>query len=156
TASSRNLPINAFTKTLIDATPLPVAAGGVSVNPNAGDGLNLVGIRFNSPGSELDKLYDLRIDHKVIDSKRFGTHWLEGAWDWEHDPTTPGTDAQFPKGIATSCVGAVCDVSNNNDFHQRLAALAINSSFGASAFNEVRFGFSRPESSFLPPPFGRT
>ncbi|HYL74083.1 MAG TPA: TonB-dependent receptor [Bryobacteraceae bacterium] len=156
TASSRNLPINSFTKSLIDAIPLPVAGGSVSVNPTAGDGLNIVGIRFNTPGAELDKLYDLRVDHKIFESAKWGTHWLEGDWHWEHDPTTPGADAQFPKGIATNCVGAVCDVQDNTDFRQRLAALAINSSFGASAFNEVRFGFSRPEITFLPPPFGRT
>ncbi len=156
TASSRNLPINSFTKTLIDATPLPVAGGSVSVNPNAGDGLNIVGIRFNTPGSELDKLYDMRIDHKLLESRKWGTHWLEAEWHWEHDPVSPDGDAQFPKGIATNCVGAVCDVNDNFNFHQRLAALAINSSFGSTAFNEVRFGFSRPESSFLPPPFQRT
>jgi hypothetical protein len=157
TTSSLKLPINAFTKSLIDATPLPVAGGSVSVNPSAGDGLNLVGIRFNSPGSELDKLYDLRIDHKLIESRTFGTHWLEAVWHWEHDPTSPSTDAQYPKGVATNCVGSVCDIATATEFHQRLGALAINSSFGASAFNEVRFGFSRPEFSFLPPtPFERT
>jgi|GEM_PF-401480 len=155
-ASSRDLPINSFTKTLIDATPLPVNAGAISVNPGSGDGLNIVGIRFNTPGSELDKLYDMRIDHKLIESRRFGTHWVEADWHWEHDPISPDTDAQFPRGIATNCVGSVCDVNDNYNFYQRLAALAINSTFGASAFNEVRFGFSRPESSFLPPPFERT
>src|SRR5882672_6175960 len=56
TTSTRNLPVNAFTKSLIDATPLPVAGGSVSVNPSAGDGFNIVGVRFNSPGTELDKL----------------------------------------------------------------------------------------------------
>lgn len=155
-ASSRNLPINSFTKSLIDATPLPANAGAISVNPSLGDGVNIVGVRFNTPGSELDKLYDMRIDHKLVESRRFGTHWLEAEWHWEHDPVSPDTDAQFPKGIATNCVGSVCDVNDNYNFYQRLAALAINSAFGASAFNEVRFGFSRPESSFLPPPFERT
>jgi hypothetical protein len=151
TTSTRNLPLNPFTKSLIGATPLPVAGGAVSVNPSAGDGLNIVGIRFNSPGTELDKLYDLRVDHKLFESSRWGSHWLEGVWHWEHDPTSPSTDAQFPKGIATSCVGAVCDIATATDFRQRLAAVAVNSTFGASAFNEIRFGFSRPESSFLPP-----
>ena len=32
------------------------------MNPTSGDGLNFVRIRSNSPGPELDKLYDLRID----------------------------------------------------------------------------------------------
>ena len=154
-ASSRNLPINAFTKTLLDATPLPVAAGRVSVNPSAGDVLNIVGIRFNSQGVELDKLYDLRIDHKLLESSRWGTHWMEPVWHWEQDPVTPNTDAQFPKGVATACPGSVCDVQTNWNSYQRLGALAINSTFGATAFNEVRFGFTRPESSFLSPPFGR-
>src|SRR5260370_10962411 len=155
-ASSPTLPPNSLTKTLIDATPFPVAGGSVSVNRTSGDGLNIVGMRFNTPGSELDKLYDMRIDHKLFESHKWGTHWLEAEWHWEHDPVSPDGDAQFPKGIATNCVGAVCDVNDNFNFHQRLAALAINSSFGATAFNEVRFGFSRPESSFLPPPFQRT
>jgi Carboxypeptidase regulatory-like domain len=151
TTSSRGLPINAFTKTLIDATPLPVAGGSVSVNPTSGDGLNIVGIRFNSPGSELDKLYDIRIDHKIVESRRWGTHWLEAVWHWEHDPTSPSTDAQFPQGVANSCVGSVCSIATATEFHQRLGALAINSTFGQSIFNEIRFGFSRPEFSFLPP-----
>src|SRR5260370_1429989 len=98
----------------------------------------------------------MRMDHKLLESRKWGTHWPEAEWHWEHDPVSPDGDAQFPKGIATNCVGAVCDVNDNFNFHQRLAALAINSSFGATAFNEVRFAFSRPESSFLPPPFGRT
>ena len=157
TASSRNLPINAFTKSLIDATPLPVAGGPVSVNPTSGDGLNIVGVRFNSPGTELDKLYDLRIDHKLVESRKWGTHWIEAVWHWEHDPSSPSTDAQFPKGVASTCIGSVCDIATATDFHQRLGALAINSSFGSSIFNEIRFGFSRPEYSFLPPtPFERT
>ncbi len=157
TTSSRNLPLNSFTKSLIDATPLPVAGGSVSVNPTSGDGLNIVGVRFNSPGTELDKLYDLRIDHKIVESRKWGTHWLEAVWHWEHDPTSPSTDAQFPKGIASNCIGSVCDIATATNFHQRLGALAINSSFGSSIFNEIRFGFSRPEYSFLPPtPFERT
>jgi hypothetical protein len=151
TASSRNLPINAFTKSLIDATPLPVAGGSVSVNPTSGDGLNIVGIRFNSLGSELDKLYDLRIDHKLVESSRWGTHWLEGEWHWEHDPSSPSTDAQFPKGVASTCTGSVCDIATATDFHQKLLAVALNSTFGATAFNELRFGFSRPNYTFLPP-----
>ncbi len=156
TASSRNLPINAFTQTLIGATPLPVAGGAITVNPSVGDGVNLVGVNFNTAGAELDKLYDLRIDHKILESHKWGTHWLEAEWHWEHDATTPGADAQFPKGIATNCVGSVCDPEEFTNFHQALAALAINSSFGGSAFNEVRFGFSRPDNTFLPPPFERT
>ncbi len=155
TASSRNLPLNAFTKTLIDATPLPVAGNGVSLNPTVGDTFNLTGIRFNAPGTELDKLYDIRVDHKLLESGKWGTHWLEVDWHWEHDPTTPGADAQYPKGIATSCIGGVCDVSDASNFRQALGALAINSTFGATAFNEVRFGFSRPDITFLPPPFTR-
>ena len=78
TTSSRNLPINSFTKSLIDATPLPVAGGSVTVNPTAGDGLNIVGIRFNSPGTEMDKLYDLRIDHKLAGIDQVG-HSLAGS-----------------------------------------------------------------------------
>ncbi len=157
TASSRNLPVNSFTQNLINATPLPVASGPVSVNPTAGDGLNIVGINFNTLGTELDKLYDLRIDHKIFESSTWGTHWLEAEWHWEHDPVSPSTEAQFPRGVATNCVGSVCDIGTNSDFHQRLGALAINSSLGASAFNEIRFGFSRPEYTFLPPtPFERT
>ena len=151
TTSTRGLSINSFTKSLIDATPLPVAGGSVSVNPTSGDGLNIVGIRFNSPGTELDKLYDLRVDHKIFESSRWGTHWMEGVWHWEHDPSSPSTDAQFPQGVANSCIGSVCDIATATEFHQRLAALAINSTFGASSFNEIRFGFSRPEFSFLPP-----
>src|SRR5260370_16779678 len=123
TASWRNLPINSFTKTLIDATPLPVAGGSVSVNPNAGDGLNIVGIRFNTPGSELDKLYDMRIDHKLLESRKWRTHWLEAEWHWEHDPVSPAGDAQFPKGIPTNCFVPVSDVNDNFNFHHRLPPL---------------------------------
>ena len=101
TTSTRGLPINAFTKSLIDATPLPVAGGSVSVNPTSGDGLNIVGIRFNSPGTELDKLYDLRVDHKIFESSRWGTHWMEGVWHWEHDPSSPRR-RQFPQSVATN------------------------------------------------------
>jgi len=111
TTSTRGLSINSFTKSLIDATPLPVAGGSVSVNPTSGDGLNIVGIRFNSPGTELDKLYDLRVDHKIFESSRWGTHWMEGVWHWEHDPSSPSTDAQFPQGVANSCFGSVCDIA---------------------------------------------
>jgi Carboxypeptidase regulatory-like domain/TonB dependent receptor len=151
TTSSRNLPMNSLTKSLIAATPLPVAGGAVTVNPSSGDGLNIVGIRFNSPGSELDKLYDLRIDHKLAESSKWGTHWLEAVWHWEHDATSPSTDAQFPEGVSTSCTGAVCDVATATQFHQGLGALAMNSTFGASVFNEIRVGFSRPDFTFLPP-----
>ena len=105
----------------------------------------------------MDKLYDLRIDHKLAESNKWGTHWLEAVWHWEHDATSPSTDAQFPKGIATNCTGSVCDIATATEFRQRLGALAINSTFGASAFNEVRVGFSRPDFTFLPPkPLQRT
>ncbi len=151
TASSRGLPINSFTKSLIDATPLPVAGGAVTVNPTAGDGLNIVGIRFNSPGTELDKLYDIRVDHKLLESQKWGTHWLEAVFHGEHDPTSPSTDAQFPQGVANNCVGSVCSIATATEFHQHLGAIAVNSTFGASSFNEIRAGFSRPDFTFLPP-----
>ena len=126
--------------------------GGYRKSELAGDGLNIVGIRFNSPGTEMDKLYDLRIDHKLAESNKWGTHWLEAVWHWEHDSTSPSTDAQFPQGYRHQLHRVRSATSRPpRSSVSGLGALAMNSTFGASAFNEIRVGFSRPDFTFLPP-----
>lgn len=144
-ASSRKLPINPFTKSLIDATPLPN-------NTSRGDGDNFSGFRFLSRGSNPDDRYTLRFDHKAIESHRWGTHWIEVDANWSNFFIRPdfgnSTDPAFPAGVAASCTGGVC--AGKSQFpKRRQLSTAINSTLGATMFNEFRFAFFRPFSSFL-------
>ena len=156
TASSRKLGLNAVTRSLINATPLPVAGKGLSLT-TAGDGLNAQGVQFKVPGSDPVNQCDIRIDHKLLENSRWGTHWLEGNWHWLRSSNAPYNDPPFPPGIAANCVGAVCNSSATSVSNGALAALALNSTLGAAAFNELRAGFNRPRITFLPPvPFPRS
>ena len=158
TTSSRNLPINAFTKSLIDATPLPVAGGCGQRKPHRGRRPEHRRVSASTaPGPKWTSSMICASITNWLNRAEWGTHWLEAVWHWEHDPTQPKHGRAVSKGVASNCTGSVCDIATATEFHQRLGALAINSTFGASAFNEIRFGFSRPEFSFLPPkPLQRT
>jgi hypothetical protein len=158
TASTRRLGINPFTQKLIGATPVPVAGGsGFTVDPNNGDGLNTLGVRFKVAGADPDNAYDIRIDHKILESHRWGTHWFDGEWHHERQTTTPGNDPPFPPGVAANCFGAVCNSAQTTITKGGLFSMGLNSTMTPTIFNELRLGFNRPDISFLPPvPFPRT
>src|SRR5882724_7335590 len=80
--SSRRLGLNSFTQSLLGATPLPEAGGSYTVDPSVGDGLSTLGVRFGVAGADPDNQYDMRIDHKIAESSKWGTHWLDGEWHW--------------------------------------------------------------------------
>jgi hypothetical protein len=155
--SSRNLALNPFMQSLIGAMPLPVVGNGLSVNPGAGDGLNTLGVRYSVPGADPANQYDMRIDQKIAESGRWGTHWFDGEWHWERHPTTPGNDPPFPKGISPTCFGAVCNSASTQNTKGGLFSAALNSTLSPTTFNELRGGFNRPAITFLPPvPFPRS
>jgi Carboxypeptidase regulatory-like domain/TonB dependent receptor-like, beta-barrel len=156
--SSRHLGLNSFTQQLLNATPLPnPGAAGYTVNTQNGDGLNTIGVRFKVPGSDPDNQYDMRIDHKIAESARWGTHWLDGEWHWERGVTTPGDDPIFPKSISPGCFGAVCDSQSTTTTKGGLFSMGLNSTLSPTVFNEFRLGFNRPQITFLPPqPFARS
>jgi len=149
--SSRKLGINSFTQSLLGATPLPVPGGPYTVDPSAGDGLNTLGVRFGVAGADPDNQYDMRIDHKLTESSRWGTHWLDAEWHWERQTTTPGTDPTFLKGISPTCFGFTCNSTDTDISKGGLFSMGLNSTLGPTAFNELRLGFNRPAISFLPP-----
>lgn len=151
-ASSRGLGVNSFVKQLLGAMPLPVAGGaGYTVDPSRGDGLNTLGLRFKVPGADPDNQYDMRVDHKIVESSKWGTHWLDGEWHWERGTTTPGDDPTIPASISPACFGAVCQSASTNTTKGGLFSLGINSTVSPTSFNELRLGFNRPQISFLPP-----
>ena len=151
TASSRGLGLNPFTQSLLGAMPLPVPGGSYTVDTSAGDNLNTQGVRFAVPGTDPDNQYDMRIDHKLVESSRWGTHWLDGEWHWERSTTTPGSDPQFPKGVSPTCFGFVCNSTDTDIAKGGLFSMGLNSTLSASMFNELRLGFNRPAITFLPP-----
>jgi hypothetical protein len=156
TASTRGLPLNAFTQNLINATPLPAAAPGLNVVTTAGDVYNTLGVQFKVPGADPINQYDMRFDHKLFESSKWGTHWLDAEWHWERSSYLPYDDPPFPKGISPTCFGNVCNTAANEYSNTRLFSMALTSSLSATTFNELRGGFNRPEIEFTPPqPFPR-
>jgi hypothetical protein len=149
--SSRRLGMNSFTKSLLGAMPLPAAGGSYTVDSSVGDGLNTMGVRFGVAGADPDNQYDMRIDHKITESSRWGTHWWDAEWHWERSTTTPGADPPFPKGISPTCFGFVCNSTDTDISKGGLFSNGFNSTLGPAAFNELRMGFNRPAISFLPP-----
>jgi hypothetical protein len=156
TASTRGLPLNSFTQSFINAMPLPVAAPGLTVVPTTGDVYNTMGVQFKIPGSDPINQYDMRFDHKLFESAKWGTHWWDAEWHWERSSYLPYDDPPFPKGISPTCFGNVCNTAANEYSNTRLFSMALTSSLSATTFNELRGGFNRPEIEFTPPqPFPR-
>jgi hypothetical protein len=151
TASTRGLPLNSFTQSFINAMPLPAAAPGLSVIPTTGDTYNTLGVRFTVPGSDPINQYDMRFDHRLFQSQRWGTHWLDAEWHWERSSTLPYDNPPFPKGISPTCFGNVCNTAANSTSNTRLFSMAITSTLSTTAFNELRGGFNRPQIGFQPP-----
>lgn len=151
TTSTRGLPLNTFTQSLIGATPLPVAGSGVTVVPTTGDSYNTVGVQFKIPGADPINQYDMRFDHKLLEGGRWGTHWLDVEWHWERSSYLPYDDPPFPKGISPTCFGNACNTAANEYSNTRLFSLALTSSLSTTMFNELRGGFNRPKIQFTPP-----
>jgi hypothetical protein len=117
-------------------------------NSLVGDGLNTQGFQYNVPGRDPNNKYNFRIDQSLIDSQRFGAHKLEVVYHRGSFLITPDTfnsnEAPFPGGISAS-----------QSSIRTLATAAIQSTFGARATNEVRFGHQRAPVGFTrdaPPP----
>ncbi|MCI0541492.1 MAG: carboxypeptidase-like regulatory domain-containing protein [Verrucomicrobiales bacterium] len=139
------LPMNALTTALINAIPLPN-------NTLLGDGPNTAGFRFNVPGTDSDNRYTVRLDHKLIESEGWGTHWIEWSYNWAEFSLSPdsfnGLEAPFPSNVALQCIEAMCiNASQKSD--RGVMAAAVHSTFGASVFNEFRAGFNRAPVGFL-------
>lgn len=138
--------LNPVTMEQINSTPLPnnnVVAGT--------DGLNTAGFRFNVPGSDPNDSYAIRIDQKLFESSRFGSHKLEFVLHRAKFLTEPdvgnNVEAPFPGGV--------------NKFQsstRTLATAAIQSTFGSNVSNELRYGHQRapvefPRESAVDDPF---
>jgi hypothetical protein len=112
-------------------------------NTLAGDGLNTAGFSYNVGGSSPNDKFSIRADQKLFDSEALGSHKLEWVLHKAEFLLTPdtfnGLEARFP-GL-------------NDDAEQGstrwLTAAAIQSTFGARATNEVRFGHQRAPVGFL-------
>lgn len=142
--STNSFGFNPVTVALINATPAPN-------NSQVGDGVNTQGFQFNVTGSDPDDRYTLRFDHKLIDSKELGTHWLEVVWNWNKFFLGPDTfnslEAIFPRGVAVDCVGGVCDGAFQAS-KRKLLAVALNSQLTPTMFNEARGGWQRAPVEF--------
>lgn len=139
-------PLNPITTELINATPLPN-------NTTVGDTLNTSGFSFNANGSDPSDAITLRFDQKLAGGE-WGTHWLEVVWNRFKSRLSPDTfnsnDAPFPSTVTGgNCPGAMCIDAGQGGTRNSPLAVAIHSTFGASVFNEVRFGFSRSPVDFL-------
>ncbi|MGA2270352.1 MAG: carboxypeptidase-like regulatory domain-containing protein [Bryobacteraceae bacterium] len=157
TMSSRGLGLNSLTQSLLNAEPVPVAGSAYSVVPSQGDGLNTLGVRFKVPGADPINQYDMRVDHKILESSRLGTHWWDAEWHSERSSYVPYDDPPFPTGVSPNCFGNVCNSAASETSKSGLFSTAINSTLSATTFNELRGGFSRPQIAFFPPqPFPRT
>jgi hypothetical protein len=133
--------LNPVTTSFLNAMPLPN-------NSLVGDGLNTQGFQYNVPGADPNNRYNFRIDQSLIDSQRFGSHKLELVYHRGSFLIAPDTfnsnEAPFPGGISAS-----------QSSIRTLAAAAIQSTFGARATNEARFGHQRAPVGFTrdaPPP----
>ena len=127
--------LNSLTTSEINAMPLPN-------NSLLGDGFNTAGSSFNVSGSDPNDKIDVRVDQKLFDSSRLGSHKLEFVLHRAHFLTTPdtfnGLESPFPGGV-----------NGTQESTRWLTALAINSTFGGRATNEVRFGHQRAPVGFL-------
>jgi hypothetical protein len=127
--------LNPITMGLINSTPEPN-------NTLVGDGLNTAGFIFNVKGLNKNDRISLRVDQVLVEKSRLGSHKLEfvfhrGWFDLTPD-TFNGLEAPFPGGI---------DAFQSST--RTTTAAAIQSTFGASATNEVRFGTQRAPVGFL-------
>ncbi|HKQ91609.1 MAG TPA: TonB-dependent receptor [Blastocatellia bacterium] len=111
-------------------------------NTLVGDGFNTAGFRFNVNGTDPSDKYVGRIDQKLFDSSRYGSHKLEFIYNHADFLLTPdtfnGLEAPFPGGV--------------NAFQSSrriLTTAAIQSTFGSRITNEVRVGHQRAPVGFL-------
>lgn len=127
--------LNPVTMALINQTPLPD-------NAQVGDGLNTAGASFNVNGRDPNDKINLRVDQKLFDSSRFGSHRLEWvfnrAWFLLTPDTFNGLEAPFKGGI---------DAQQQST--RTLTTVAFHSNFGAHMTNEFRIGYQRAPVGFL-------
>jgi hypothetical protein len=127
--------LNALTAAQLNAMP-------AANNTLLGDGLNTAGFRYNVAGSDPNDKYNFRFDQELFHSKKFGSHKLEATFHRGTFLLTPdtfnGLEAPFPGGV--------------NAFQsskRTLWSAAIQSTFGAYATNEARFGHQEAPVGFL-------
>ncbi len=127
---------NPFTQALIGKTPLPNSTF-------SGDGLNTASYRYNVKAMVNNSKWSGRFDQVLTESARLGTHKLEFVYHNTNYLTTPdlgnGREAPFPGGINGIIYATV-----------NMPIVALHSSFGARATNEVRFGRQNSPIAFSP------
>jgi hypothetical protein len=134
-----NVPVhslNAMTSALLNGTPPPN-------NTLVGDGLNTAGFSWNSPQKSSINQFDMRIDQKLLESSKLGTHWFQfvlhrAAFATTPDTVTNGNDPPFPGGKGADQTSTRWNGS-----------AAITSTFGGSLTNEVRYGHQRAPVGFV-------
>lgn len=143
--SSNTFGFNPITMNLVNATPLPN-------NTDAGDQLNTQGFRFNVNGSDPSNRYQIRLDHKAIDSSRFGAHEVQFSYYWSEFSLFPdtfnGIEAPFPADVAVSCPDGMC-MHAGQASQRKVLSLGIMSNITPTMFNEARAGFQRAPVAFL-------
>jgi hypothetical protein len=127
---------NPVTQALLEKTPLPNSTF-------SGDGLNTASFRYNAKAMVRNSKWSGRFDQVLTESSRLGAHKLEFVYHNTNYLTTPdvgnGRDAPFPGGL-NGIVYATVNVP----------IVALHSSFGARATNEVRFGRQNSPIAFPP------
>ena len=157
-SSTRGFPLNPFTTGLLGATPLPNNSnvGDCSGRANPGAALaagecNTAGHTFAVASASVRDRSAFRADQKIVDSDKFGEHWVEVVYSYVEFSDSPdtfnGLEAEFPEGVATSCLDGIC-IGASQVSERKVLVTAIRSIFGPTLSNDARFGFNRAPVSF--------
>ncbi len=127
--------LNPVTGAQLNAMPLPN-------NTLVGDGFNTAGWRFNVNGSGPNDKWVGRFDQQLVENSAIGSHKFEFVYNQADFLLAPDTfnslEAPFPGGV-----GAY------QGSRRTLMTAAIQSTFGSTMTNEVRFGHQRAPVGFI-------